>query len=164
MVFTILDINVKNNSTMKITQATLQDLKELNDLFDDYRAFYHKKSDKMASKAFLKERIEKDESVIYIARDENGAATGFTQLYPLFSSTRLKRFWLLNDLFVHSDFRGKGISKLLIEQAKQLCVETNACGMYLETSIDNDIGNQLYPTSGFKLDRKNNFYYWDVTV
>ena len=147
---------------MKITQATLKDLEELNDLFDDYRAFYNKKSDKETSKAFLKERIEKNESEIYIARNENGVATGFTQLYPLFSSTRLKRFWLLNDLFVHRDFRGKGISKLLIEHAKQLCIDTKACGMYLETGKDNNVGNQLYPSSGFTLDSENNFYYWDV--
>ena len=100
--------------------------------------------------------------MIYIARVENDVATGFTQLYPLFSSTRLKRFWLLNDLFVHSNFRGKGISKLLIEQAKQLCIDTKACGMYLETGKDNKVGNQLYPSAGFTLDNENNFYYWDV--
>ena len=49
---------------------------------------------------FLKERLENQDSEIFVA-EENGILTGFTQLYPLFSSTRMKRYWLLNDLFVN---------------------------------------------------------------
>lgn len=147
---------------MNIERVTLSGLEELNELFDTYRVFYEKESDKETSKAFLKERIENKESVIYISRNEEGIATGFVQLYPLFSSTRMKRFWLLNDLFVDSDFRGQGFSKALIEQSKELCRETGACGMMLETAKDNHIGNRLYPTTGFNLDEDHNFYTWDV--
>lgn len=147
---------------MNIERVTLSDMEELNELFDAYRVFYEKESDKETSKSFLKERIENNESVIYISRTEEGIATGFVQLYPLFSSTRMKRFWLLNDLFVHSNFRGQGFSKALIEQSKELCRETGACGMMLETAKDNHIGNQLYPTTGFNLDEDHNFYTWDV--
>lgn len=147
---------------MKITQATLKDLEELNHLFDGYRVFYEQKSNKKASKAFLKARIENKESVIFISRDEAGIATGFTQLYPLFSSTRLKRVWLLNDLFVEPKYRGQGYSKGLIEAAKELCRKTDALGMTLETAKDNHVGNQLYPVTGWKLDSDHNFYYWEV--
>lgn len=147
---------------MKIFQATLKDLDELNELFDGYRVFYEKKSDKKTSKAFLEERIEKNESVIFIARDSAGIATGFTQLYPLFSSTRMKRIWLLNDLYVESKYRGQGYSKVLIEAAKELCRRTDAAGMTLETAKDNFVGNKLYPATGWKLDDDHNFYYWDV--
>ena len=60
---------------------------------------------------FLKERLENQDSEIFVA-EENGILTGFTQLYPLFfSSTRMKRYWLLNDLFVNENHRGKGHSK-----------------------------------------------------
>ena len=69
--------------------------------------------------------------------------TGFTQLYPLFSSTRMKRYWLLNDLFVNENHRGKGHSKALIESAKELCRETKACGILLETDKTNEIGNNF---------------------
>lgn len=148
---------------MKIHQATIDDLEELNELFDSYRVFYEKESDKKASTLFLKERIEHQESVIFIARDAAGIATGFTQLYPLFSSTRLKRVWLLNDLFVDQRYRGQGFSKALIETAKELCRKTNAAGMSLETSIENHIGNKLYPATGWTLDKEHNFYYWEET-
>ncbi len=144
---------------MTILKADLSILDALNELFDQYRRFYNKPSDLEASKSFLKDRIEHNESEIFMAW-EGEMAVGFVQLFPLFSSTRLARYWLLNDLFVHQDNRGKGISKALIERAKELCRETNACGMYLETGKDNDIGNQLYPSTDFKLMDTVNFYEW----
>ncbi|GAB5409611.1 MAG: GNAT family N-acetyltransferase [Balneolaceae bacterium] len=146
---------------MKVQQATLKDLEELNELFDGYRVFYEKKSNKKASNAFLKARIQNNESVIFIARDSAGIATGFTQLYPLFSSTRMKRVWLLNDLFITPKYRGQGYSKALIEVAKELCRKTDAAGMTLETAKDNYVGNRLYPATGWTLDEEHNFYYWE---
>ena len=147
---------------MRIEKAQVSDLDELAALFDGYRVFYEKQPDLDAAKAFLEERIQNKESVIYISRNEHGVATGFVQLYPLFSSTRMKRFWLLNDLYVDSNFRGQGFSKALIERSKELCRETDACGMMLETAKDNHIGNQLYPATGWILDEDHNFYSWDV--
>lgn len=143
-----------------IQPATINHLNELSILFDTYRQFYNKESDIDSSKVFLAERINQNESKIFIAFD-NEEAVGFIQLYPLFSSTRMKRFWILNDLFVSSKWRGKGFSKALIEEAKELCYQTNACGMLLETSVTNTIGNNLYPAMGFVLRDDANFYEWE---
>ncbi|MEQ8302309.1 MAG: GNAT family N-acetyltransferase [Cyclobacteriaceae bacterium] len=145
-----------------VKKATIEDLDELGDLFNQYRVFYKKSSDVEAAKNFLKQRMDKGESEIFVTVDEQGRMTAFTQLYPLFSSTRLKRFWLLNDLFVHPEYRRKGYSVLLIEKAKDLCRSTEACGMMLETGKDNLEGNHLYPKTGFKLNEEQNFYSWDV--
>lgn len=142
-----------------IRKATIQDLDQLTELFDLYRIFYNKASDLTAGKEFLKERIINKESEIFISLIDS-KAVGFVQLYPYFSSTRMKKMWLLNDLFVHSQFRGKGISKELIEVSKKLCIETKACALNLETSKMNDIGNSLYPSTGFVLDIENNYYSW----
>ena len=90
----------------------------------------------------------------------NNILTGFVQLYPLFSSTRVSKYWLLNDLFVDSEYRGKGYSKLLIDKAKELVKDSNACGMMLETEKSNKIGNNLYPETGFKKNDLSNFYEW----
>ena len=97
-----------------------------------------------------------------MAFNEDEKAVGFVQLYPSFSSTRMKRFWILNDLFVSPDFRGQGFSRELIESAKDLCRRTDACAMLLETSVTNDIGNSLYPSAGFELRDDANFYEWEV--
>lgn len=142
-----------------IRKATLTDLLPLSQLFDLYRQFYGKISDIEAGKAFLNDRFNNNESEIFVAVSDS-QLVGFVQLYPLFSSTRMKRLWLLNDLFVHPEARGKGCSVQLIEAAKQLCIETNACQLTLETSKLNTIGNNLYPKAGFEIDSENNYYAW----
>src|SRR6185295_17164334 len=120
---------------INIREATLNDLDALAKLFDSYRIFYRKPSDIAGAKEFLHQRITRKESIIFIAGEKEAVA--FAQLYPLFSSTRMKRLWLLNDLFVHADFRRMGIAKLLISKCFQLAKETNACGVMLETELDN---------------------------
>jgi GNAT superfamily N-acetyltransferase len=147
---------------MNIRKAELMDLNHLAELFDQYRVFYKKNSDVESARLFLKTRMDKKESEIFVAFNDEGKMTGFTQLYPSFSSTRLKRFWILNDLFVHPDFRRQGYSIALIEKAKELCRHSGACGMMLETGKDNVEGNHLYPKSGFHLDEEHNFYEWEV--
>ena len=144
-----------------IRRATTNDLPQLSQLFDAYRIFYRKSPDITGATDFLNERMKENESVIFVD-DENGTLTGFTQLYPQFSSTRMQRAWLLNDLYVHPTYRGKGISKKLIEAAKQLARETNAAGLLLETEKTNITGNQLYPSAGFVLYNETNFYWWDT--
>ncbi|UZT99574.1 GNAT family N-acetyltransferase [Chryseobacterium fluminis] len=142
-----------------IRKATLQDIPQLAELFDQYRIFYHKDSDISAAEQFLTDRIENKDSEIFIAEND-GKLVGFVQLYPLFSSTRMKRYWLLNDLYVNEDHRGKGFSKKLIEEAKELARSTDACGILLETGRSNDIGNRLYPSCGFEMYDEVNFYEW----
>jgi GNAT superfamily N-acetyltransferase len=147
---------------IKIEQASLLHLNQLSILFDQYRIFYKKSSDINGAKKFLQDRIQENESVIFVSINEENAMTGFTQLYPLFSSTRMKRLWLLNDLFVDSKYRGQGISVALIDKVKEHCKLTNACGLMLETARTNGIGNNLYPKTGFVLDQDHNYYSWDV--
>jgi GNAT superfamily N-acetyltransferase len=146
---------------MKIRKSIALDLAPLSVLFDEYRIFYEKESDLKASYDFLFERMEKEESEIFVAENENGILMGFVQLYPLFSSTRLKKLWLLNDLYVSPNERGKGISVALIEAAKLLCKQTNACGLMLETAKNNVVGNNLYLKTGFLLSEESNYYYWN---
>ncbi len=146
---------------MNVIQANQDHLPALANLFDAYRVWYRMPSDEEGAYAFLKARMENNESVVFAA-ESDGELCGFTQLYPLFSSTRMKRLWLLNDLFVKPEYRGQGISKLLLNRAKQLAIDTKAAGLTLETEKSNFIGNQLYPATGFELDSDtHNFYSWD---
>ena len=144
---------------MQIREAKLSDLENLSDLFNSYRMFYGKKSDLKVANEFLRSRIENKDSKIFVC-DLNNELSGFVQLYPIFSSTRVSKYWLLNDLFVDIKKRGKGYSKLLIDRSKELVIESKACGMMLETEKSNDIGNMLYPSTGFKKNELCNFYEW----
>ena len=147
---------------MKVREAKLSDLKNLSVLFNSYRMFYGKKFDLKVAEEFLRSRIKKKDSKIFVC-DFNNELSGFVQLYPLFSSTRVSKYWLLNDLYVDVNKRGKGFSKLLIQRSKELVIESKACGMMLETEKSNDIGNKLYPSTGFKKNELSNFYEWIPT-
>jgi len=147
---------------MNVRKANISDLEPLSELFDGYRVFYRKESDVLAASKFIKERLENEDSKIYVSETGAGRLTGFVQLYPLFSSTRMKRLWLLNDLYVNPEFRSRGVSVKLIERAKQLVMDSNACGMFLETEKSNVIGNNLYPRTGFHLNEESNYYVWDA--
>ncbi|MCH2213700.1 MAG: GNAT family N-acetyltransferase [Flavobacteriales bacterium] len=147
---------------MNIRPAEIADLKKLAKLFDHYRQFYRKSSDLDAATKFLSERLENGDSEIFVAEKDDKVLVGFVQLYPLFSSTRMKKMWLLNDLYVDPKARGQHVSVQLIERAKQLAHDSNACGMYLETEKTNKIGNNLYPKTGFDLYDSVNFYEWNT--
>jgi GNAT superfamily N-acetyltransferase len=148
-------------NTIQIKKATVEVLDELAALFDAYRVFYQKPSDISGAVNFLRDRLTHCDSEIFVSFQEN-TLTGFTQLYPLFSSARMRKLWLLNDLFVDEKFRGQGISLALMDRAKALCLESHACGFILETAKSNIIGNRLYQRAGLALDHDHNYYSWDV--
>jgi len=147
---------------MNIINATIKDIETAAELFNEYRVFYGKPSDIVEARKFLADRINNNESVIYIAYDENGVGMGFTQLYPLFSSTRLSKLWLLNDLYVNEKFRKKGAAEALLERAKQLAVETGSCGLTLETANNNLLAQNLYEKNGWQRDEEHTFFLWEI--
>lgn len=145
---------------MKIIQATIDHLDLLVPLFDGYRVFYKQTSDKKKAKQFLKERLLKKDSILFIALDDNSNAMGFTQLYPIFSSVSVRRLHVLNDLYVDSTFRSKGIGQALLEYAKEYIVAINGKGLVLETAKDNP-AQHLYERLGWKLDSGTLHYTWE---
>ncbi len=145
----------------EVFEATPFDLEPLTQLFNAYRIFYGQEDNTSECMAFLAERMQHNESIIYIAYDDDFAC-GFVQLYPTFSSVRMKRAWLLNDLYVTETHRRKGIAKLLLDRCKQLCNDTNAAGLILETGRDNKAGNSLYPKEEFSKIEDHNFFWWSA--
>lgn len=143
-----------------IRTPQIEDLPALAKLFDAYRVFYHKKTDLKGATAFLNERITQQESVLFIAEIET-EIVGFTQSYPLFSSTNMRRSWLLNDLYVSPEHRRKKIAQGLLLKAQEHCKQTQAQGLSLETERSNIPGNALYPKMGFHRDDAHHFYFWE---
>lgn len=147
---------------MLVRKVDITDIEQLSKLFDEYRIFYRKDSDFNGAKIFLTDRIMNKESEIFIAENDKKTLMGFIQLYPLFSSTRMRRLWLLNDLYVNKQHRGKEVSVALMNEAKVFATKTNSAGLILETEKSNIIGNNLYPKVGFELDVEHNFYFWNT--
>lgn len=133
---------------IEVWRAGDSDLDRVVPLFDAYRQFYQKASDPDAARDFLAARLTAGESVIFLAGDGE-RALGFTQLYPAYSSTRMARMWLLNDLFVTAEARGQGVGEALLTRARQHAGETGACELMLETANDNP-ARRLYERSGYR--------------
>jgi ribosomal protein S18 acetylase RimI-like enzyme len=145
---------------MVLRKPTIHDLEKLSVIFDKYRVFYNEESDLMNTRKFIRNRLLNNDSEFFVCENSDCILVGFIQLYPIFSSTKMKKLWLLNDLYVEFEFRGNGISILLIDKAKELSKKTNACGLILETEKSNIIGNKLYSKTNFKLDELHNYYFW----
>src|SRR5437588_12811591 len=146
-------------AALRIARAGLTDLDDLAPLFDGYREFYGQRSDPAAARAFLSERIERDESVIYLAYTGPREAAGFAQLYPSFSSVSMKPLWILNDLFVRSDIRRGGVARALLERARQHAIDTNTKGLVLSTGVTNKAAQTLYESCGWQRDDEFFQYY-----
>lgn len=134
---------------MEIKRIGIADAALVIELFDLYRQFYKQPSDKALAEKFIKERLEKNESAIFVAL-ENATPAGFTQLYPQYSSMRASKSWILNDLYVESVHRKKGIGEALIKAAMDFAKNDGATFVQLETAIDNYTAQSLYECIGFK--------------
>lgn len=146
---------------LHIMRAGPAQLGSLTPLFDGYRQFYGQAPDSDSASRFLRERLERNESVIYLASQENHAV-GFTQLYPSFSSVAMQRLWILNDLFVVSEARGRGVGQALLGATAKFAKEAGAKGLYLTTAIDNLSAQRLYERTGWQRDQA--FYTYTLEV
>jgi GNAT superfamily N-acetyltransferase len=147
-----------------IIEASAAHIDLIVPLFEGYRQFYHQPPALQQAREFLTQRLTRRESVIFLAlmQDETRRAVGFTQLFPSFSSTAMKRVWILNDLFVAPEARRLGVGKALVEQARLYAVQTQARRLSLRTEITNAPAQALYESLGWKRDEQ--FFTYDLQV
>ncbi|KAF1687700.1 GNAT family N-acetyltransferase [Pseudoxanthomonas broegbernensis] len=128
------------------------DLPALAALFDGYRVFYGQPSDPARAGAFLDERLRRGDSHLLLAVDGQGAALGFVQLYPSFTSVGTARIEILNDLFVAAPARGRGVARALLRKAAADARGRGAVKLVLSTAVDNRPAQALYAAEGWERD------------
>ncbi|WP_137819982.1 GNAT family N-acetyltransferase [Pseudomonas sp. 2FG] len=144
---------------MPIHAAAPEDLDDLVRLFAGYLEFYQVPKPLTVIRSFLAARMERGDSTLLLARDVAGAALGFVQLYPFFSSLALEPAWLLSDLYVSAQARRQGVGEALMNAARAHAQASGACGLQLETAKTNLAGQALYERLGYVRDEV--FYtYW----
>jgi GNAT superfamily N-acetyltransferase len=145
----------RERARIRIETAGTKHIRQVVPLFDAYRRFYEQSSDPRGARRFLLRRLRRRESVIFLAflSGKESIALGFTQLYPCFSSISMRRTWILNDLYVAPEARGKGAGKALMEAARRLALKTGADSITLETGIPNRVARRLYEQLGYERDR-----------
>jgi GNAT superfamily N-acetyltransferase len=145
------------DSPIAIERAVAADVAALVPLFEAYRAFYRQPADTPGAESFLRERLEKSESVVLLARDGE-TAVGFAQLYPLFSSTRMVRLWLLNDLYVVPAARRGGVARRLLGAVEAFARQNGASELMLSTHVNNRTAQRVYEAAGWRRDDEFSTY------
>ncbi|CAB1064316.1 Acetyltransferase, GNAT family [Olavius sp. associated proteobacterium Delta 1] len=134
---------------MEIIRANQAHVTEISRLFDLYRQFYKCESDLDLAKEFIADRINNNESVIFVAIEGN-SAKGFIQLYPSFCSVEAIKIFILHDLYVDECGRKSGIGEALMNKATEFAKESGASRIELLTAFDNKAGQHLYEKLGYK--------------
>jgi GNAT superfamily N-acetyltransferase len=140
------------NGQILIRQANIDDLDMIVPMFDAYRQFYNQPPDLELARAFILERFQHGQSIVFLALDMNGSPLGFTQLYPSFSSVSARRIFVLNDLFVAPNGRRRKVGRLLLQAAAEFARKVGAARLTLSTALDNSAAQALYENSGWVRD------------
>ncbi len=143
------------NDKVLVERVRKQSISKLLPLFDAYRVFYGQDSNMSKAEYFLEYNIEQNLIVSLLATSiDSGDPIGFCQLFPSFSSVNMCKIYILNDLFVTSAYRRKGVGSFLIDSAILFSKQNGVNRLKLETANDNEIGQRFYESCGWK---KSNF-------
>jgi ribosomal protein S18 acetylase RimI-like enzyme len=146
---------------MNVTLADSSSIPELANLFNQYRIFYGEETDLQAATTFLISRFKNKDSVILVAH-ESSKMTGFIQFYPSFSSVGMQKIWILNDLFVDTNFRRQNVARNLMDAAKIYAKETGALRIDLATQISNIFAQNLYESLGYT--KNESFVHYSLPI
>lgn len=134
---------------MNIVKAKREHIAEVARLFDLYRQFYECPADLELATRFIAERVERQESDIFVAV-EGDKAGGFVQLYSSFCSVEAVKIYILYDLYVDADCRKIGVGESLMNRATEWARENGAARLDLSTAHSNLAGQHLYEKLGYK--------------
>lgn len=79
-----------NKMEINIRKVGLEDLDATAELFNRYRVFYRQQDDYEKCKKFIQDRMENDQSHIFVVYAD-GTAVGFVQLYKLYHYIKLAK-------------------------------------------------------------------------
>ena len=138
--------------TITVREANIQDLESLAQLFDSYRQFYEQASDNALASAFIAERMNKQESVIFVSENDEKQLIGFCQIYTSFCSVSAAKIGILYDLFVGTNARKTGAGKALMLAAHEYAKNNGFSRLDLSTAKTNFAAQSLYESLGWVRD------------
>lgn len=143
---------------LNVRQAVASDLDALSELFDQFRQFQGKAADLPACRDFLHDRFNHAESVLFLA-SLAAQPVGFAQLYPSFSSTALRRVFILNDLYVATKGRRAGVATALLAAVEQYAWSFSASRVTLNVARTNIAAQELYAAKAWVQDAEFFMYH-----
>ncbi len=140
----------KNLTTVRA--ATMDDINQLAPLFNAYRLFYQQADDVARAAAFLRQRLQHNDSTILLACNAAQQAVGFCQMYPTFCSVSAAPILVLYDLFVTPTARGSGAGRALLLAAHAYAKQVGVVRLDLSTAKTNLAAQALYESLGWQQD------------
>ena len=139
-------------STASVRRATLDDVEAVGELFDEYRQFYEQPPDRALAIGFIRERLERNESIVLLASASGQPPAGFCQIYPTFCSVAAAPIFILYDLYVRRSARRSGVARALLLAARDEAIAAGVSRMDLQTAKTNAPARALYESLGWELD------------
>ena len=143
---------------LQIKIAQPDDFEKIGEVFNLYRQFYEKESNIEACRNYIYERLINNEAQIFYIENEK-ECMGITQLYTTFDSLELSKKIILYDLYVRSEYRNKGIGRMLMNAAKSFAEKKGVTSIELSTSINNKNAQSLYESLDYQRDTEFYDYY-----
>ncbi|RTR34092.1 GNAT family N-acetyltransferase [Robertmurraya yapensis] len=136
-----------------IRQASTADVPQLKDLMLSYIVdFYHQqKPNEDELVGLIHHLINNPSSGLQFVAEENGELLGFSTLYFTFSTLKVKKAAILNDLFVSPSARGIKIGEALFQKNVDYIRANDFASMTWETAKDNVVAQGLYNKMGGQL-------------
>lgn len=140
-------------TTFVIRQASEGDVPQLKELMLKYIVdFYQQpKPNEDELVGLIQHLINNPSAGLQFVAVENGELLGFSTLYFTFSTLKVKKAAILNDLFVSPSARGKKIGEALFQRNLDYKRENDLASMTWETAKDNVVAQVLYNKMGGKL-------------
>lgn len=155
------------NTELQIKRIEKSEVDIVVEMFNDYRIFYKQVSDLELARNFLQERLDLNESIIYVAyliQEKAKTPVGFIQLYPKILSVSAKKNWHIGDLFTKVEHRRLGVGRLLLKTALIFAREESSAMISLNTAKDNFNAQKLYENFGFSKNEMSEYYYYTYDV
>ena len=101
-------------------------------------------------KANLVKELEKRDTIHTVLAFVDGKAAGIVISIEGFSTFSCKPLLNIHDVVVSPEFRGKGISKMMLKKTVEIASRLGCCKMTLEVLEGNAVAKNLYRSLGFK--------------
>ena len=135
--------------TSEISTVGGDDVDDLLVLMEGYCSFYGVAPGAVRLRRLSESLIDNpDEGLQLLARDAEGAATGFATVYWTWQTLAASRIGVMNDLFVAPSARGAGLAERLIAACLDRCRERGAGSLVWQTALDNHRAQSVYERVG----------------
>ena len=115
---------------------------------------------KTISRYRLKELIESDGTLVFLATNKNGDVLGMLSLIVIKIPTGNKAW--IEDVVVDQSARGKGIGRALMNHALQKAIKWGVKSIDLTSRPSRESANELYQSLGYEI-RQTNVYRYKIS-